>query len=340
MTRSAAALLLVLAAAGCSPAYVYQAAAGHAGLLWRRRRISETIADPATPPELRRKLELALAARRFAFDTLHLTRQSVYAYWTPVPGRAVTWLAEASARTELKPHLFRFPLIGAFPYKGYFRRDAARAEAARLESRGLDATVVGAGAYRTPLPIADPLPETLLRDDDGELAQTLIHELTHGTVYFRNQSDFDEAVAVWVGARGAEAFLLSRGGPDSPEMKQWRDDEARERAYDEFYARLDGDLAALYALKIPDAEKLSRRAAIFDSARARAKAAGLRVPETLNNAVVLAQELYAPDFAPFDALFAAEGRDWARTIAALKSLNRRDPFGDLRSRTSHDAARR
>jgi predicted aminopeptidase len=330
LTRKVGLILALAALCACSPAYVARSASGHAGLLWRRRSIQKTVADPSTPPELKRKLQLALDVRRFAFERLSLQRSHVYETWTPVPGPALTWLVSASARTRLEPHLFRFPLAGAYPYKGHFRKDLAEAEAAELEKKGYDATVSGAAAYRTPLPIADPLPETLLRDTDGGLAETLIHELTHGTVYFRDQTDFDEAVAVWAGARGAELFLMQREGARSDAMKEWKSEKAEEREYDAFYADLRARLQSVYDGPGADADKLERRKAVFAAARAEAKAKGLSIPEPLNNAVVLAHELYAPDPAPFDALYEAEGRDWAKTIAALKALDPRDPFGALK----------
>ncbi len=85
-------------------------------------------------------------------------------------------------------------------------------------------------------------------------------------------------------------------------------------------------MAALYDGPGTDAEKLVQRKAVFDWARAEAKSRGLApLREPLNNAVVLAHALYAPDFAPFDALFEKCGRDWPRTVAALKALDRTRP---------------
>jgi predicted aminopeptidase len=329
LTRKVGLLLALAALCACSPAYVARSAAGHAGLLWRRRSIEKTVADPATPPELRRKLQLALDVRRFAFERLSLTRSRVYETWTPIPGPVVTYLVSASDRARLEPRLFHFPLVGSFPYKGHFRKDLAQAEAARLEAEGYDAAISGAAAYRTPLWISDPLPETLLRDTDGGLAETLIHELTHGTVYFPNHTDFDEAVAVWAGARGAELFMTERYGADSPQMKEWKDEKELERRTDAFFVDLRARLEAVYDGPGADAEKLERRKAVFDWGRAEAKSRGVYVPERLNNAVVLAHELYAPDPAPFDALYGATGRDWAKTIAALKALDPHEPLAAL-----------
>ncbi len=295
-----------------------RSASGHAGLLWRRRSIDKTIADPKTPPELKKKLELVVEVRRFAFDHLALKRSHDYETWTPVKGAALTWLVEAAPRTRLEPYLFYFPLIGSFPYKGHFRRDLAVAEAASLERKGYDATVSGAAAYHTGLWISDPLPSTMLAYGDGDLADTLIHELTHGTVSFKNDTDFNEALAVWVGERGAVEFLTAKGAAGAPALKEYLDDGAEAEKRETLYRDLRGRLAALYDGPGTDGEKLEKRKAVFDWARAEAKTRGLSpLREPLNNAVVLSHSLYAPDLAPFDAHFEKCGRDWARSFDAL-----------------------
>jgi predicted aminopeptidase len=330
--RRALPLLALALLAACSPVYVARSAAGHAGLLWRRRSVDKTIADPKTPPELERKLRLVVEIRRFAFDRLALKSSRDYETWTPVKGDALTWLVEAAPRTRLEPYMFHFPLIGSFPYKGYFRRDLADSEAVSLEKKGYDATVSGAAAYHTGLWIADPLPSTLLAFGDGALAETLIHELTHGTVFFKNNVDFNEALAVWVGERGAVEFLKAKGSAGAAALKEYLDDAASDEKREALYRELRDRLAALYDGPGTEADKLERRKAVFDWARAEAKSRGLApLREPLNNAVVLAHALYAPDLAPFDALFEKCGRDWRRTIAALKALDRRDPMSSLRA---------
>ena len=330
--RRALPLLALALLAACSPVYVARSASGHAGLLWRRRSIDKTISDPKTSPELKRKLELVAEIRRFAFERLALKRSHDYETWTPVKGPAVTWLVEAAPRTRLEPYLFTFPLIGSFPYKGHFRRDLADAEAASLENKGFDATVGGAAAYHTGLWISDPLPSTLLAFGDGGLAETLIHELTHGTVFFKDNTDFNEALASWVGARGAVEFLSAKGPAGEAALKQYRDEAAVGEKRDALYRELRGRLAALYDGPGSDSEKLVKREAVFSWARAEAKSRGLApLREPLNNAVVLGHALYAPDFAPFDALFEKCGRDWTKTMAALKALDRNDPTASLRA---------
>lgn len=311
-------LLLLCLLCACSPVYVARSASGHAGLLWRRRPLARTIADPKTPPELRKKLETVAAVRGYAFDKLALKRTRDYETWTPVKGSVLTWLVSASERLRLQSYEFRFPLAGSFPYKGHFRKDLAEREAAELEKKGYDAAVSGAAAYNTPLPVSDPLPSSLLAYGDGDLAETLIHELAHGTVYFKDRTEFDEAVATWIGRRGAEAFLLERFGAESAEMKDWKDGLAGQKRRDDLYRELKDKLTELYGGPADPTEKMARRKAAFEWARREALQRGVKLAEPVNNASVLAHSLYDPDLAPFDAIFEKNGRDWPKTIAALK----------------------
>ena len=146
--------------------------------------------------------------------------------------------------------------------------------------------------------------------------------------------DFDEAVATFVGQEGAADFLSQRFGPDSAELQGYREGLARERdfsaAMDDIYQRLD----TLYNSPAIEQEKLSRREEIFARGRQKLSDIGQPLSEPLNNAAVLAHRLYNYDMSGFAALHKRCGRDWKKTVAALKALDRRDPFGALAKLTS------
>lgn len=305
MGRAVKALpLLLLLAAGCSPLYAYRSVKGHAGLLWRERSIAKTIADPATAPGRREKLKLVLEVRRYAVERLALSPSRDYQDWTPVDG-AVTWLVYACSTTSLKPITF----LG-FPYKGHFKRAQAEREAAAWTRKGYDAAVVPAAAYNTPLPLADPLPSSVLDYAPGDLAELLIHEFAHGTL------GSEESAPQWIGERGADKFLIERFGEAAPERTEWKASAAREETLSVLYDELAKLLEESYAAGRGDREKL------FDWARAEAAKTGLKLPATLNNAVVAAHRVYRGDPAKLDALFEECGRDWPRFIAALKKRPR------------------
>ena len=316
----------------CSPVYVFQSASGHAGLLIHRKSIAKALKDPKTPPDLRAKLETAQTARQFAFDVVGLRKTSDFSTYVMIGRPAVTYLVSASRRTKLEPYEWWFPIAGTFPYKGYFKKSRAVALRDKLEREGWDAAVSGAAAYKTPLPFSDPLPSSALDFSTGALAGLLIHEFTHGTVYFKDHMEFNESAADFVGRTAAQDYLARRFGADSKELADYRaelrGDQAAETVFQELYAELD----ALYASPISDDDKLARRQPLFDRAQAALEKLGFQ-PGKLNNAVVTANRVYHSDL-PFQALFERCGRDWPRFIAALKSLDARDPAGDLRRRVA------
>lgn len=260
-------------------------------LLWNKRSIAATIADPATSPGRREKLKVALGARRFAVEKLALAKSRDFASWTPVEG-AVTWLVYACSSTSIKPITF----LG-FPYKGHFRRDLAEREAAAWTRKGFDAAVVPAAAYNTPLPFADPLPSAVLDYGAGDLAELLIHEFAHGTL------GDEESTAQWIGERGAESFLANRFGANSPEFLEWKENNDASENRAALFDALAKKLEACYAAKCDEREKL------FSESGLRGK---------LNNAVVAAHRVYRGDPKVLDDLFEKSGRDWLRFIAALK----------------------
>jgi predicted aminopeptidase len=296
----AGALLL----AGCSPVYVTRSAVGHAKLSWNRKPL------PAD--------SVALKARRYAVDVVGLKDGRDYRTWSPVDGDAVTYLVYACPKDSLKAHQFWFPFIGSFPYKGFFSPLQAKAEAQKWEKKGLDAVIVPVAAYNTPLPWGDPLPEPVLRWGEGDLAELVIHELVHGTVYFRNQTGFNEALASWLAERAVEGYLSGKA------LEEWTEgrDAGERRA--KLVEELTAKLKAVYEAK-------GEREPVFQWALAEAKARKVRLREPLNNAVVVSYSTYRGEPELFDALWEKNGRDWKKTLAALKALDKKDPWAALRA---------
>jgi predicted aminopeptidase len=296
----AGALLL----AGCSTVYVTRSAVGHAKLSWNRKPL------PAD--------SVALKARRYAVDVVGLKDGRDYRTWSPVDGDAVTYLVYACPKDSLKAHQFWFPFIGSFPYKGFFSPLQAKAEAQKWEKKGLDAVIVPVAAYNTPLPWGDPLPEPVLKWGEGDLAELVIHELVHGTVYFRNQTGFNEALASWLAERAVEGYLSGKA------LEEWTEgrDAGERRA--KLVEELTAKLKAVYEAK-------GEREPVFQWALAEAKARKVRLREPLNNAVVVSYSTYRGEPELFDALWEKNGRDWKKTLAALKALDKKDPWAALRA---------
>ncbi|MFN8543095.1 MAG: aminopeptidase [Candidatus Binatia bacterium] len=178
----ALALLLV---AGCGgPAYLARLGWSEARILWRREPIDAVLARPALDPELRRRLALVLAVRDFARDVLGLRVGESYATFAAVErDEATVWVLAAARRDRLEAHTWWYPVAGRVPYKGFFDEGGARAAAQVLAARDLDTDLRRALAFSTLGWFADPLLSTTAAAPPVELADTVIHELFHATLY-------------------------------------------------------------------------------------------------------------------------------------------------------------
>src|SRR5690606_29809700 len=113
-----------------------------------------------------------------------------------------------------EPYTWWFPIVGRVPYKGFFDFDEAHEQARRLDARGYDTYVRPSAAFSTLGWFNDPVLNTVLRYSDVDLVQTVIHELTHNTIYIAGQAGFNESFATFVGDRGAAAFFCDMEGPE------------------------------------------------------------------------------------------------------------------------------
>ncbi|MFI4980748.1 MAG: aminopeptidase, partial [Nevskiales bacterium] len=92
LIRAVVAPLLAMTVCGCSSIdYFTHLAAGQYGVLSARKPIAQVVADPATDPQLKARLQLAQEARVFASDKLDLPRNGSYTVYADVGRPYVVW---------------------------------------------------------------------------------------------------------------------------------------------------------------------------------------------------------------------------------------------------------
>ena len=330
---------LVLAPTG---RYLMRAGWEEGKILWHRRSIAAMIADPATPPDVRAKLRVVLAARAFAQDSLGLAAKQSFTTYSRVPHDTLVLVLSGAYRDRLEPVTWWFPIVGRVPYKGYFDFAAAHAAARKLEAGGYDAYLRPSPAFSTLGFFNDPLLSTTLEDDWLELANTVIHELTHNTFYAAGQAVFNESFANFSGSRGAERFFRSRGDSLAANAvaARWNDEKVLGR----FWAGVYHSIDSVYRAHPGDrAERIAAHDTVYARARdilVREVGPQLRTINTryldrvrLSNAALLAQRIYLTDLDDFDAVYEREGHDVKVAVARIIALaeSRPDnPFGAVR----------
>lgn len=226
--------------------YGVMQARGQLTILWEARPIEDFLDDQAFPDSLKVKLELIQEVRRFAVDSLGIRNSSSYTTMYDQQGEYLLWNVTAAERWALVPYQWRFPLLGSFPYKGFFDLEKAKVERARLDSAGYDTNISPVGGWSTLGWFKDPILSKMLERSEGDLAELIIHELTHGTLYVKDSVEFNENLASFVGRAGAIRFLRHKYGPGSAELVNFVEAEHDNEKIYQHYLKGARKLDSLY----------------------------------------------------------------------------------------------
>lgn len=320
-------MLLSSAVSGCSPIYVLRAAFEEGKILWRREPIADYIQKPEVTLDAKEKLELVLAVREYARDALKFNVGGSYSSYSYVDRPDLTHIVVAAPKTELRPYTWWFLIVGSVPYKGFFEKADAEAEAERLKAEDYDTNIRPSAAFSTLGWFDDPLLSHLLRYDKAVLSEIVFHELFHQTLYVNGAGAFNESVANFIGHRAAIDFFCERFGAGSAEHKRAIQVWDEEREFGLFIAELAQRLTELYDRDIARTDKLRLREEVFtrgkvewarriaDRPQHRARAFS---QERLNNAVLMHYMVYLKDLDLFETVYEQSGRSLVKTIEMLK----------------------
>jgi len=223
--RPIVALTVGLMLSGCSTVNYYaHVAKGQGELVVSRRDVTEVVNDPSVDAGTRQRLQLSQEARRFATAHLDLPDNRSYTSYVQLDRPYVVWNVFATPRFSVAPIQHCFPFAGCVAYRGYFSKDKAKAESARLEALGDDVYVGGVPAYSTLGWFSDSILSSMMRWDDDELAGTIFHELAHQLIYVKDDSSFNESFASFVEQQGLREWRASRGLPPQDDREKTMDD--------------------------------------------------------------------------------------------------------------------
>lgn len=319
----------LLTPTGC---YLSRAGWEEAKILAGRRRIVRIVNDSTTDPATRARLELVLQARGFAADSIKLRTGESFTTYSHLERDTLVLVVSGAYRDRLEPYTWWFPIVGRVPYKGFFDFSAAQSLARDLERRGYDSYVRPSSAFSTLGWFNDPLLSTTLRLDSINLANTVIHEVTHNTFYKSGQAVFNESFANFVGARGSAWFFRSRGDSAAAAYADadWEDDKRMGAFWASLYRSLDsaykahpGDSARAIRLAVRDTVYARGRQHLVNDVAphmrtiAPERIARIRID---NNAALLARRIYLTDLELFDRVWARENHDLRHTIERVVAL--------------------
>jgi len=301
--------------------YVIQAGMGQAELWSSSRSIGDVLSDPETDERTRVLLRESQVILSFAKER-GLERKGNYEQFVDVDRGQVVWFLAAAKPLALEAEVWSFPLVGSFPYLGWFDKREALQIRKRLKARGLDVYMRPVEAYSTGGWLDDPILSTMLTPGDDAfryLSNVLLHELTHANLLVNDQATLNESIANFVGDTMAGEYLEWRFGADSEEVSVYREEAALSKERGAKFVEAYALLEILYASDKSDKEKLAEKNRITKSLEF-----DLDLSWRPNNASLLGFKVYNTGQEEFAGLYKSCGHKWKPFFAAIKSLKKSD----------------
>ncbi|MFP5386070.1 MAG: aminopeptidase [Bacteriovoracia bacterium] len=237
-------LLFMFLLSGCSMAgYLSEQGLEQAKLQWNGRDNDEFLNDPAVSEDMKRKVMLVGEYKKFFYHYFGAKPSNIYSKTTMLPEKAVSYLVIASPKTKIEAYEFEFPLMGSFPYIGFFRKDSAKSFAKSLrKGKNLATYIRPVYAYSTLGYLEDRILSSFFEYDDVELAELVFHELFHTVFFIKDEVELNENLANLYGKDMLQQYFKGR-----PELDQYLQREKKKTMLSKRVVELIGILQAEFA---------------------------------------------------------------------------------------------
>jgi predicted aminopeptidase len=298
--------------------------------------MEQALKNGSLGPDQKARLALVSRIKDFGEKELGLKKtgnyQTVYLRSHEHP----IYCVSASPKDSLSRVSWWFPVVGDMPYLGFFDLERAKAKKEKLVKKDLDVIISRADAYSTLGWFKDPVTRNLIEGSTVDLVETILHEMTHTTLYVKGQDEFNEGLAVLVGKAGALSFLERTYGPSHPFTTEARQSLEDERLFCSFLISLLEELKGLYDSPASYEDKLARRKEIFTAFIGKFNHLKTNLQTRrfidfgtveLNNAYIMSIGLYHQQFHVFEAVLRAKGNSIKEMLLFLQKLAEKN--GDI-----------
>ncbi|MCC5921074.1 MAG: aminopeptidase [Cyclobacteriaceae bacterium] len=249
--------------------YGFSQAYGQLQILIFAKPIDRVLEDPTISDTTKEKIIFIEKVKQFAEDSLGIKKTNNYSSYYHFEQEAILWNLTAAKAFEMKAYNWGFPIIGKFPYKGFFNTDRLKRESEKIKAKGWETSIGGVSAWSTLGWTKDPILSSMLNRSDGRLAELIIHELTHATIFVKNDATLNENIATFVGIEGAKRFLSAHFGENSSHLTDYELERIDSRKFAGYMLASFQQLDSLYCsdafIELSEAEKLKAKRAKIQS---------------------------------------------------------------------------
>lgn len=233
---------------------------GQLTIVWNSQPIEEVLKETTFPDSLKQKLKLVVEIKQYAIDSIGINPSDNYSIVYNQGNKPILFTVTACEPYSFKAKEWTFPFLGTVSYKGFFNKNEAKKEILQLKGKGYDVDVYSPSGWSTLGWFKDPILSNMLYKSEGQLANLIIHELTHGSIYVKNNVTFNENLANFIGDKGAENFLIYKYGKISKQYTNYEQNKADEKCFKEYILKSTERLDSLYStLSANDTEEIKKQ---------------------------------------------------------------------------------
>lgn len=218
------------------------------GIGWTKIQFSgrdndEFVKDPDINEDYKRKVLLVGEYKKFFYHYFGKKPTDIYSKTTVLPNKAVSYLVIASKHTKIEAEEFKFPLVGSFPYIGFYEKKSARKFAKKIRKEENVVTYIRpVYAYSTLGYFEDRILSSFFEYDDVELAELIFHELFHTIFFIKDEVDLNENMANLYGKELLQEYFKGR-----PELARYLEIEKKKSELNKRVVELIGILQGEFA---------------------------------------------------------------------------------------------
>ncbi len=293
------------------------------------------------------KLRLILEIRDFSSNALKLSLDGSYLEYVDLSKLrrdAVAYNLVVCPKDRLEPHLWWFPFIGNIGYLGFFDKEYAFETKREYEEKGYDTYLRSVSAYSTLGWFNDPIFSSMLSFREDQLANLIIHELTHVTIYKSGDTLFNEGVATFIGNKGSIGFMVQKYGKNSKQHLASLHAEHDDLLFSGYIEKAKSRLQKFYNGPLSENEKIQKREREFEAL----KNDFLKLKPSFkthdydgfqnirfNNAVFAGLEQYYGDLSLFEKIWKKHHGNTAVMVQLFKKAqDEKDPIAYLKSEST------
>ncbi|MCO4794103.1 MAG: aminopeptidase [Bacteriovoracaceae bacterium] len=221
--------------------YLVEQGLGQMSLLSKAEWNDKLLKDKKVKKKHKDKIRKIEAYKKWFYEFWGREETKIYSKTTFLEGKAVTWLVISSPFDEVKAHEECFPIMGCFPYLGFFKKKSAMNYIEERKEGGAYTYIRPVYAYSTLGYFTDTILSSFFYYEDFDLSELIFHELFHTIFFAKDEVELNENLANYFG----KELALVHFKMNDHEIEKFRSKRKRNSHLNQVVAKLALDYNSL-----------------------------------------------------------------------------------------------